>query len=182
MGLNYLGCFKDSGNRDLTRISANTSPKECFKQARNRGFEFAAMQNGAECYGGNKVGKYGSVNDKECSKECNQEKGMKCGGTWRNSVWFTGGVSYKKHLNHCASASNKDIQEAKFKNVELKDCMEACTSNPKCSAVEWYEKGWQGTRCYHVNQGWLDQRATKAMPKRRWRDAECYTREGKYAD
>jgi hypothetical protein len=71
MGLNFLGCFKDAGNRDLTTyISKNISPKECFKQAREKGFEFAAMQAGSHCFGGNKVGKYGDRPEKECNSEC----------------------------------------------------------------------------------------------------------------
>jgi len=181
MGLPYLGCFKDKGSRDLTRISGNSSPANCFKTAREKGYEFAAMQYGQECYGGNRVGKYGDASDKECSKECSQEKGMKCGGGWRNSVWFTGGVSYEKSANYCVSASGKDLAQTKFSNVELKACMEACTNSAKCSAVEFYAKGWQGTRCYHILTGWGDDRAVKASPKRRWRDAECYARGGKYA-
>lgn len=115
MGLVYLGCFKDTGNRDLaTYISKDTSPQECFKQARDRGFEFAAMQYGRHCFGHNKVGKYGARPDKECNMDCAKEKGMKCGGGWRNSVWFTGGVSYEKSLNHCVSASGKDLPQTKY--------------------------------------------------------------------
>jgi hypothetical protein len=71
MGLNYLGCFVDKGSRDLTPINMNTSPKECFKAARDKGYEFASMQYGSQCFGGNTVGRYGDRPDKECSKECN---------------------------------------------------------------------------------------------------------------
>merc|ERR1719263_1763726 len=133
MGLTYLGCFADNGNRDLRNyISTNISPQECFKQARNRGYEFAAMQAGQHCFGDNTVGKYGSRPGKECNSECTKEKGMKCGGGWRNSVWFTGGVSYQKSTNYCVSASGKDLRQTKYKNVEKKECMEACTESAKC--------------------------------------------------
>jgi len=67
------------------------------------------MQYGKECFGGNEVGKYGSRPDKECNMECNKEPGMQCGGSWRNSVWFTGGMSYEKHDNHCVTSDNKDL-------------------------------------------------------------------------
>jgi len=43
MGLPYLGCFVDRNQRDLTPINWNTSPTECFKAAREKGFEFASM-------------------------------------------------------------------------------------------------------------------------------------------
>lgn len=109
MGLSYLGCFTDKNNRDLTPINWNTSPQECFKLARDKGYEFVSMQNGNQCFGGNRVGKYGDRPDSECNKECTKEKGLKCGGAWRNSVWFTGGVSYEKTQNYCVSASGKDL-------------------------------------------------------------------------
>lgn len=68
------------------------------------------MQYGKECFGSNEVGKYGDRPDKECNMECNKEPGMKCGGSWRNSVWFTGGLSYEQHSGHCVTSDNKDLQ------------------------------------------------------------------------
>jgi hypothetical protein len=180
MGLSYLGCFKDNNNRDMTGIPGVDSPEACFKAVREKGYEFAAMQFGSQCFGGNTVGKYGDRPDKECNKECSKEKGMKCGDGWRNSVWFTGGVSYTKSTNHCISAKGKDLPQTRFNNVELKDCMEACSNSAKCSGVEYYPKSWQGTRCFHINTGFMDDRAVKGSPNRRWRDAECYARVGKY--
>ena len=94
MGLNYIGCFTDNSQRDMKLIDGDTSPDECFKQARSRGYEFVSMQYGKQCFGSNEVGKYGDRPDKECNMECNKETGMHCGGSWRNSVWFTGGVSF----------------------------------------------------------------------------------------
>jgi hypothetical protein len=43
MGLAYLGCFKDANNRDLTGIPGVDTPEACFKAARDKGYEFAAM-------------------------------------------------------------------------------------------------------------------------------------------
>lgn len=54
------------------------------------------MQYGKQCFGSNKVGRLGDRPVTECNMECSKEKGMKCGGNWRNSVWFTGGMSYEK--------------------------------------------------------------------------------------
>jgi hypothetical protein len=61
MGLPYLGCFKDSGSRDLNNLGNDMSPKDCFKKARDNKYEFAAMQNGKQCFGGNTVGKHGDA-------------------------------------------------------------------------------------------------------------------------
>jgi hypothetical protein len=107
---------------------------------------------------------------------------MSCGGGWRNSVWFTGGVSYSKGNNYCVSASGKDLTQTRYRNVDLNACRAACSDNAKCSAVEYYPKSWQGSRCFHILTGWGNDRAVKASPKRRWRDAECYSRLGKYKE
>jgi len=53
MGLPYIGCFEDKGQRDLTPINWNTSPADCFRAAREKGFEFVALQHKAQCFGGN---------------------------------------------------------------------------------------------------------------------------------
>ena len=180
MGLSYVGCFVDKRSRDLTPINMNTSPKACFKAAREKGYEFVSLQWRGQCFGGNSVGKYGNRPDKECNTACSAEKGMKCGGGWRNSVWFTGHLTFQKHLNYCVTSSGKDLAQTKFKNVELNECMAECTRRPTCSAVEWYAKGWQGTRCFLLLTGFDSDRAVKSAPGRRWRDAECYPRTGTF--
>ena len=70
MGLSYLGCFQDAKNKDLKLISNDSSPKDCFKAARNKGFEFVSMQFGKQCFGSNKVGKLGDRPETECNIEC----------------------------------------------------------------------------------------------------------------
>lgn len=132
----------DRNQRDLTPINWNTSPTECFKAARDKGFEFVSLQNKGQCFGGNAVGKYGDRPDKECNMPCNKEKEMKCGGGWRNSVWFTGHLTFEKHLNYCVTASGKDLQQTKHKNVDLNECMGECTKRATCSAIEWYPNSW----------------------------------------
>lgn len=127
----------------MTPINWNTSPTECFRAARAKGFEFVALQYAKQCFGGNAVGKYGAkADDSECSTVCSQEAGMKCGGGWRNSVWFTGALTFEKHNNYCVTANGKDLNQSKFKNVELNTCLGECTKKSTCSAVEWYPKGW----------------------------------------
>jgi hypothetical protein len=71
MGLKYLGCFKDNASRDLSWIRGVSNPSQCFKKARELGYEFVALQFGGQCFGGNQVGKYGDRPDKECKMECN---------------------------------------------------------------------------------------------------------------
>jgi hypothetical protein len=100
----------DNKNRDLTVINWNTSPAECFRQAREKKYEFVSLQYKGQCFGGNSVGRYGNKPDAECNTSCTAEKEMKCGGSWRNSVWFTGPLSFEKHNNYCVTAGGKDLK------------------------------------------------------------------------
>jgi hypothetical protein len=110
MGLPYIGCFKDKGKRDLpTLLNGKASPTECFRAAREKGFEFVGLQYSGECWAGNTVGKYGDAPDGECNRKCKKEPAMNCGGSWRNSVWFTGHLTFEKHMNYCVTASGKDL-------------------------------------------------------------------------
>jgi len=58
--------------------------------------------------------------------------------------------------------------------------MAECSSRATCSAVEWYPNSWQGTKCFVMLTGFGDNRAVKGAPGRKWRDAECYPRTGKF--
>jgi len=109
----YLGCFEDKNARDLTALNWNSGPAECFRLAREKKYEFVALQYGGQCFAGNSVGRYGDRSDSECSTPCKQEKGMKCGAGWRNSVWFTGTLTFEKHTNYCVTAGGKDLTQTK---------------------------------------------------------------------
>jgi len=51
--------------------------------------------------------------------------------------------------------------------------MQQCEANPQCSAVEWYEAKWNGSSCFHMNQGFGKNRAVRGGSGPQWRDAEC---------
>jgi hypothetical protein len=57
MGEKYVGCYKDTGNRDLSDyLSKSTSPTDCYKLATSKGYKYAAMQYGQHCFGSNSYG------------------------------------------------------------------------------------------------------------------------------
>lgn len=106
----YLGCYKDASKRDLTDwLKDNTTPAECFKLARDKNYEFVGIQVGHQCWGSQRVGIYGNVPDSECKFDT-KDKGLKGGSTFRNSVWFTGTQTFKKHSNYCVNAGGKDLK------------------------------------------------------------------------
>ena len=75
--------------------------------------------------------------------------------------------------NFCVSSSNADLYQTNHapgdKSVEK--CKTECTNKPKCSAIEWYDSGWDGSMC-KLMLG--DVPAAKGSSTGRWQDATCY--------
>jgi len=57
----------------------------CYKSCNKEGYKYFGLQNGKECFCGNKFGKYGKA--KNCNMKCSGNKKKNCGGTWANSVF-----------------------------------------------------------------------------------------------
>lgn len=78
--------------------------------------------------------------------------------------------------NYCVSATRVDLQQTNHPDGDTS--REACGSDcdkhaPQCSAIEWYNGGWEGSKCKLL----LDTRkATQAKEGERWKDAECWVR------
>lgn len=61
-------------------------------------------------------------------------------------------VKYTRYNNYCVNAKGKDLTQTKINGVnDLNKCLAACVRNSNCSAGEWYAKGWNGSKCYHIN-------------------------------
>jgi WSC domain len=88
----YIGCFKDQADRDLsgfaTAIEGNTNAV-CGQTCAAKGFQYSGTQFGAQCFCGNTYGKYGPATN--CESPCGGNSAEKCGGDWANSVSRTGG-------------------------------------------------------------------------------------------
>lgn len=91
---------------------------------------------------------------------------------------ITKNVRYDKFNNFCVSDKGKDLPQTKINGKNnLNACLAACAMNHlKCSAAEYYAKGWNGSNCYHILTGLDSNRAAKGSPGKRWRDATCYVR------
>ena len=88
---------------------------------------------------------------------------------------------WKSYENFCASSTNQDLPQTNHKigDAGIMVCKEECRKNPKCSAIEWYNSGWGGSKC-KVMIGNIQ--ATQGSLGGRWQDAECYVKPGKYRD
>jgi hypothetical protein len=59
----------------------------------------------------------------------------------------------------------------------LNSCLAGCARNGiKCGGAEYYAKGWNGAKCYHILTGQGKDKAAKGSPGKRWRDATCYVK------
>jgi hypothetical protein len=87
----YLGCYKDSGDRDLNgyiEYTATNTPEQCVATCQAHGFAYAAVQYGGNCMCGDSYGKYGPADN--CDMQCSGNANEKCGGGWANDVYVAG--------------------------------------------------------------------------------------------
>jgi hypothetical protein len=99
LGYSYLGCYTDpsAASRMLSRYSfSNTAMTQtlCVSTCLDRGFGFAGVEYGKECYCGDKLNSIenGGKGDKaaseaECDMLCAGNKNETCGGGSRIGVW-----------------------------------------------------------------------------------------------
>ena len=134
-GEKYEGCFKDTGKRDLsTGLDAKNDPKKCFELAMDRGFKYAGLQYGGQCFAGNEMGKYGKRPDSECNMPCRNDKSRNCGAGWRNSVfrletravkefsWES--ISGEKYEGCFKDAGSRDLSKRLNNGADVKKCFE----------------------------------------------------------
>jgi hypothetical protein len=113
------------------------------------------------------------------------------GGLWQDAVCYVreslkdtkdqGALmeNFKKFQNSCVDTQQLDLQESAYSegNQSRELCLQACLAADACTGVEWYNAGWEGNRCYHINLG--DDNATPAAagsPADQFRDAVCYAK------
>lgn len=83
-----LGCFQDTGSRDLNGFfftdNAMTTDK-CVQTCRAKGFKYAGTQYTSQCFCGNTYGKYGPAVG--CNMPCGGNGNEICGGSWAMNIY-----------------------------------------------------------------------------------------------
>lgn len=108
-----VGCWRDTAKRDLngpakTGWGQNT-PNNCVKFCKGKGFSYAGLQYSNQCFCGNRYGTYGKATN--CNKNCSGNKDYICGGTWANSVYYTGiRVRTPSHLGCFRDKGARDLR------------------------------------------------------------------------
>ena len=101
-----------------------------------------------------------------------------------NNLYNTGAdfaegfTSYSKvGDNFCVDYAQKDLLQTKWSNGQSnrEACMQECNAQgEKCSAMEWYDSGWNGSKCHLILDKDGQGSATTFKQGNRWQDAECY--------
>ncbi|NXF32342.1 WSCD2 protein, partial [Nyctibius bracteatus] len=87
----YIGCYVDSTRRRTLRGVSFFDYKKmtvfrCQDNCAERGYLYAGLEFGAECYCGHKV-QASNVSESECNMECKGERSRMCGGANRLSIY-----------------------------------------------------------------------------------------------
>jgi len=93
----------------------------------------------------------------------------------RHQLYIIIDHGWKVYNNFCVSASDQDVMQTNWANgdASIDACKAICFSMSDCSAIEWYESGWNGSHCKLV----LDStRATQGSSGARRQDAECHVK------
>lgn len=142
--ITYAGCFVDGTNpRDLPihmkhYTAATVTPRTCLLSCLHTGYKYAAIQNGGECWCGNKYGVHGAADRGECDMSCpafegatirapkrksNAAEPTACGGSFRNSIYWNA-KDAKFHEKAIAPPADATYVEAAGRS-----CSQACAEN-----------------------------------------------------
>jgi len=87
----FLGCYRDTSNRDLAGFQfrdARMTVGRCVSACAGKGLPYAGVQFGQYCFCGQSYGRHGRSN--QCSTPCAGDNRQLCGGSWANSIYATG--------------------------------------------------------------------------------------------
>ncbi|CAG2202657.1 unnamed protein product [Mytilus edulis] len=100
--LGYLGCYRDDSTRILSKAilqDKGMTVQKCQQFCGKKGFKFAGVEYGYECFCGNVLRKYRKRKESDCKTPCSGNKRQTCGGPWRISI-YTGKPSNCKGKCH----------------------------------------------------------------------------------
>jgi len=94
-GTNYVGCFKDTGDRAMVFAGEIGAEYEgdvfawCADECSWIGATHMGLQFGRQCFCGGDYAKYGELADEDCNSRCVtvNNRDDYCGGSWKNSVF-----------------------------------------------------------------------------------------------
>ncbi|XP_053136371.1 WSC domain-containing protein 2 isoform X2 [Hemicordylus capensis] len=137
----YIGCYVDNTHqRALRGVSFFDYKKmtlfRCQDNCAERGYLYAGLEFGAECYCGHKI-QATNVSDLECNMECKGEKSNICGGVNRLSIYRLelaqesarryGSAIFRGCFRRPDNASLALPASRAMKNMSVDRCVDFCT-------------------------------------------------------
>ncbi|XP_060106065.1 sialate:O-sulfotransferase 2 [Heteronotia binoei] len=137
----YIGCYVDNIHRRALRGVSFFDYKKmtlfrCQDNCAERGYLYAGLEFGAECYCGHKI-QAPNVSDSECNMECKGEKSNICGGVNRLSIYRLelaqesarryGSAIFRGCFRRPENVSVALLASRAMKNMSVDRCVDFCT-------------------------------------------------------
>ncbi|XP_039218701.1 WSC domain-containing protein 2 isoform X4 [Crotalus tigris] len=137
----YIGCYVDNTHqRALRGVSFFDYKKmtlfRCQDNCAERGYLYAGLEFGAECYCGHKILAV-NVSDTECNMECKGEKSSFCGGANRLSIYRLelaqestrryGSAIFRGCFRRPENLSLALLTSRTMRNMSVDRCVDLCT-------------------------------------------------------
>ncbi|XP_050537386.1 uncharacterized protein LOC126903300 isoform X2 [Daktulosphaira vitifoliae] len=138
----YLGCFAENANDEENRLLKNpigpnnhNTPQKCSEICFKKGYVYAGVTYGLECWCGNqRPSKTSVVENSNCDVRCSGDKNQFCGGGWKIGIYATGLTEYV--ANNYIGCFEEEQKKNKTKllifqmgtNNSPKRCMNLCNS------------------------------------------------------
>ncbi|KAJ0019407.1 hypothetical protein NQD34_006976 [Periophthalmus magnuspinnatus] len=145
----YIGCYVDDTQRRALRGVSFFDYKKmtlfrCQDNCAERGYMFAGLEFGAECYCGHKI-QAANTSESECNMQCKGEKNNLCGGANRLSIYRLelsqesarryGSAIFKGCFHRPDNVSMALPFSAVIQNMSVDKCVDMCTEREKTLAV-----------------------------------------------
>ncbi|XP_076084967.1 uncharacterized protein LOC143055698 isoform X1 [Mytilus galloprovincialis] len=102
--LGYIGCYRDDSSRILSKAKLQDNGMTVYKCQHfcgKKGFKFAGVEYGYQCFCGNVLRKYRKRKESDCKTPCSGNKRQTCGGPWRISVYTVCPLGWKSYGSSC---------------------------------------------------------------------------------
>ncbi|KAM9446657.1 sialate:O-sulfotransferase 2 isoform 1-T2 [Clarias gariepinus] len=137
----YIGCYVDNTHKRALRGISFLDYKKmtvfrCQDNCAERGYLYAGLEFGAECYCGHKI-QAANVSDNECNMPCKGEKSKLCGGANRLSIYRLelsqesarryGSAIFKGCFRRPENVTLALPAASVIQNMSVDKCVEMCT-------------------------------------------------------
>jgi len=152
-GWSSIGCLTDAGTRTFDGYSFTSSKMTyalCATTCGSKGFNFAGVSYGRECYCGNQQRSTAKVvSNSDCNVACAGDIYSKCGGSWRLSAFQAIADNSATTTSVASSSTTSTATSTTISSSTTSSATSSTTSStPSAAATLAAPSGWQNTGCY----------------------------------